>query len=315
MPSDVVRARVLQWAAERLGADSGRLEAIGRQWEPGERRLTPEELFDLAIRSFAQADPATRTFVEACALVRPPLLAPEAKMLAESGQSPFYRANLALFYGRYLTHRRMFDEALSVLDDIDLEAVIDPAGLLFYKAVCQHRLLRKAEGLATIGQLLKNTEGVPVRYSTVATLMQHDLEALDEESLDEISRKMAEVERRLSLGRAGQKVQKQEDEIVASLDAIIKKIEEQQNSGGGGGAGGAANRSSGPAGDSGVKGSTAPGHVDPKKITPGGEWGNLPPRVRARAKELIAREFPAHYRTAIEEFTRKGANRAAASGK
>jgi hypothetical protein len=124
---------------------------------------------------------------------------------------------------------------------------------------------------------------------------------------------MTAVERRLTLGRAGQKVQKKEEEIVATLDEIIKRIEEQQ--GGGGGGGGSQNRSSSPAQDSVVKGSTAPGKVDPKKLKNEGQWGDLPPRARAKAKDLIAREFPAHYRDAIEEFTKKAAARPANSAK
>ena len=38
---------------------------------------------------------------------------------------------------------------------------------------------------------------------------------------------MKDVERRLELGRGGQRVQKQEDEIVVALDAIIEKLEQQ----------------------------------------------------------------------------------------
>jgi hypothetical protein len=171
----------------------------------------------------------------------------------------------------------------------------------------------KTEGLQTIEQLLKNTEGVPVRYSTVAALMQYDLEALREQSLDEVARKMTDVERRLGLGRTGEKVQKKEEEIVIALDELIKKVEEQN--GGGGGAGGQANRSTAPANDSVIKGSTAPGTVDPKKAKNTGEWGDLPFKARAKAKDQIAREFPAHYRDAIDEYTKKAANRAASPGK
>jgi len=160
---------------------------------------------------------------------------------------------------------------------------------------------------------LKNTEGVPVRYSTVASLMQYDLEGLRDQSLDEVARKMTDVERRLGLGRTGQKVQKKEDEIIVTLDELIKKIEDQQ--GGGGGAAGQSNRSSSPAQDSVIKGSTAPGKVDPKKFKNQGEWGDLPPKARAKAKDLIARQFPAHYRDAIDEYTKKAANRPASSGK
>lgn len=314
-PADVVRARTLEWVAQRIPDDKARLEEIGKLWALGEVPLAAEPLFELTIRSFCLADPQTQAFVQSCVLARPALTAPEAQVLTRSPPEPFHAANVGLFFGRYLVQRQMFEEGLAVIEQVPVAEVVDPAGLLFYKAVCQHHLLLRAEGLATIEQLLKSTEGVPVRYMTVATLMQYDLESLQENSLDEISRKMSDVERRLSLGRAGQKVQKKEDEIIATFDEIIKKIEDQQGGGGGGGAGGQSNKSTAPANDSRIKGSTAPGKVDPKKFDKEGGWGDLPPRARAKAKDLIAREFPAHYRAAIEEFTRKGAKRAANSGK
>lgn len=313
--AETVRTRTLEWVAQRAGGNTVRLEEIGKLWGLGDEVPAAEQLFELTIRSFCLADPATRAFVEACALQRPALLAPEARVLENDQAGQFYLANLGLFFGRYLTQRQMYEEGLTVLEKIPIADVVDPAGLLFHKAVCQHHLLLKTEGLATVAQLLRGTEGVPVRYATVATLMQYDLEALEDKSLDEIARKMSDVERRLNLGRAGEKVQKKEDEIIATLDEIIKKIEEQQGGGGGGGSAGKDNRSSSPADDSRVKGNTAPGEVDPKKFDKKGEWGDLPPRARARAKDLISREFPAHYRAAIEEFTRKEANRAAGAGK
>lgn len=313
-PADVVRTRTLEWVAQRAAGDPNRLEQVGKLWGLQGEAPSPEQLFELTIRSFGLADPPTQAFVESCALLRPALTAPEARVLETPDAGIFYSANLGMFFGRYLVQRQMFDEALGVFEKVPVGDVVDPAGCLFYKAVCQHHLLLKADGLQTIEQLLKATEGVPVRYTTVATLMKYDLEALQDKSLDEISRKMSDVERRLQLGRAGQKVQKKEDEIIATLDEIIKKIEDQQG-GGSGGAGGQSNRSNSPANDSVVKGTTAPGTVDNKKLKAGAEWGDLPPKARARAKDLISREFPAHYRAAIEEFTRKGASRSAGSGK
>jgi len=311
--AEQVRTRVLDWVAQRGISDRGRLEEIGRLWALKDEPPTAQTLFDLAIETFARSDETTQKFVDACQLQHAPLLPPEAKLLEQAGLGRFYTANMSLYYGRYLAHRQMFEESLDVLNKTPIAEVIDPASLLFFKAVCQHHLLMKTEGLATIEQLLKSTEGVPVRYSTVAALMQYDLEALREQSLDEVARKMTDVERRLALGRTGQKVQKKEEEIIVTLDELIKKIEDQN--GGGGGAGGQSNRSSAPANDSVIKGSTAPGKVDPKKFKNTSEWGDLPPRARAKAKDLIAREFPAHYRDAIDEFTKKAANRPAGSGK
>lgn len=310
---DVVRTRTLEWVAQRGVIDKDKLEEIGKLWVFADEVPGPQELFERTIRSFAIADPATRDFVEACQLQNAPLAPPDPALLDRADAGRFYAANVSLFYGRYLAHRQMFEEALEALERTSIGDVVDPASLLFFKAVCQHHLLMKSEGLATIEQLLKNTEGVPVRYSTVASLMQYDLEGLRDESLDEVARKMSDVERRLGLGRTGQKVQKKEDEIIVTLDELIKKIEDQQ--GGGGGAGGQSNRSSSPAQDSVIKGSTAPGKVDPRKFKSQGEWGDLPPKARAKAKDLIARQFPAHYRDAIDEYTKKAASRPASSGK
>jgi hypothetical protein len=311
--ADAVRIRTLEWVAQHGVTDQAKLAEIAKLWIWPDEAPAADVLFDAAIKSFALADDATRTFIDACVLRQAPLLPPDAKLLEQDDQGEFYKANLSLFYGRYLAHRQMFEEALEVLGTTTLADVIDPASLLFFKAVCQHHLLMKAEGLETIDQLLKNTEGIPVRYATVAALMQYDLEALRDQSLDEVSRKMIDVERRLELGRTGQGVQKKEDEIINALDELIKRQEEQQ--GGGGGAGGQSNRSNSPANDSVIKGSTSPGKVDPKKFKNNAEWGDLPPKVRAKAKDQISREFPAHYRDAIDEYTKKAANRPATSGK
>ena len=58
-----------------------------------------------------------------------------------------------------------------------------------------------------------------------------------------------------------------------------------------------------------MKGTTAPGLTDKKHFKTEGGWGALPAKARAKAREDIARKFPANYRLAIEEFTRKQASR------
>jgi len=169
----------------------------------------------------------------------------------------------------------------------------------------------KKEGLATLKQLRQQTSNVPTRYSTLAELMETDLEALEDKSLNEVSRLMSDAERRLNLGRGGERVQKVEEDIVARLDEIIKKLEAQQGGGGGGGdgKGGNQNQSGGPAGDSRVKGQTAPGEVDMKDIGNKAGWGALPPKEQAKAKNIIDRELPPHYRNAIEQYLKKLATR------
>ena len=270
-----------------------------------------EQILDAVVATVALADQETRDFLLAC-LRQPAPVNPPSLPVGVTGGSGFISANVKLYYGRYLVSRNLIDEASEVLAATPLADVVDPATLLFLRAVCQHQMMEKEAGLATIEMLLKRTTPVPVRYSAVAELMKYDLEQLSPDSLDEIARKMSDVERRLQLGRSGSKTQKKEDEIVEGLDKIIKKMEQQaQSSSSSGGGSGGGSQPDSPADDSRVKGETAPGEVTKKVFSKNGAWGMLPDKQRAKAKDLITREFPAHYRQAIEEYTRKAAARSA----
>ena len=311
---DEVRLQVLDWATGQ-DAKKDDLERVAQVWANGTAEVSATEVLDNVARSFAIADPDTGALLTKLETNSASRLVPEADVLERDVDDVFYNSNMGLYFGRYLSQRRFYDEALYVLEEIDPANVVDPASYFFFRAVCEHHLLMKKEGLASATNLLSNTEDVPVRYSTVAKLMKYDLEALKEESLDEVSRMMRDVERRLALGRGGQKVQKIEDEIIAALDKIIKKKEKEQQ-GGGGGAGGEGdargakgNQPNGAAQDSVIKGSTAPGNVDDKKIGVKSGWGSLPPKEAARAKNLINRKFPTHYRQAIEKYFKKLAKR------
>lgn len=309
--ADTVRARVLDWVAARKADDRALLEQVGKTWAFESQHPAAHVLFDQTIETFVAVDQATAEFVAACRLDAPAPQVPDVATLDLAAADPFYRANMNAYCGRFLAQRRMYDEALEVLSQVDLQHAVDPAASLFYRAVCEHGLLLKDDGLSTLEQLLQQTEAVPERYNTIATLMRYDLEALEDKSLDEVARKMSDVERRLRLGRGGQRVQKVEEEIVATLDEIIKKLEGQGGGGGGGGGGGNQNESMNPANDSVVKGSTAPGEVDEKDIGNKSGWGDLPAKEQADAKNLINKMYPAHYIRAIEEYNRRLATRPA----
>ena len=313
-----VRLLFLDWANGR-DAKKEDLEKVAELWALGATKPAATELLELVVQSFAIVDPDTQILLSKCQRSVASRIPPEANVLERDLDDAFFNSNLGLYFGRHLSQRRFYDEALYVLEEIDAANVVDPASYHFFRGVCEHHLLMKTEGLASINKLLSNTESVPVRYSTVAKLMQYDLKALKEESLDEVARKMRDVERRLGLGRSGQKVQKIEDEIIATLDDIIEKMEQQQGGGGGGGQGGAqgskGNQPQNAAQDSVIKGSTAPGNVADKKIGSKDGWGSLPPKDAAKAKNLINRKFPTHYRQAIEQYFKKLAKKRRAAGR
>lgn len=220
------RSQVMQWVASQQVTDKTIIEEVGKLWAVEGSDLSARDVFDRVIATFALIDAETKQFVEACNLIEVPLLPPDAKPVL-SRDNEFYTNAMRLFFARYLSQRKMYDESLAEFARLDAAKVLDPASYFYFKAVAEHQLLLKQEGLGTIATLLNNVEDVPLRYETVATLMQHELQALKVDSLDEVARKMKDVERRLDLARAGLRVQKTEDEIIATLDDIIEKLEQQ----------------------------------------------------------------------------------------
>lgn len=313
-PSKVedARSQVLGWAASQTGITTDQQRELAALWS-NEVSDDADQVLELLARSFAIVDADSASLVTACNSTSNVLLPPDASFLKQAGRDPFLIANLGLFYGRYLVERKMYDEALDVLSSIDPHRVVDPASLFFFRAVAQQGVLEIKPALQSLETLLKNVERVPVRYSAAATLMQADLQELEEKSLGEIARLMSDSERRLELGRAGEKVQGVQDRIISELDEIIKKIEQQQGGGGGSGdgQGGNNNQSDNPANDSSVKGAEAPGDVDKKKFGKDGQWGNLPQKEQAKVKSDLNRNFPSHYQRAVEQYFRKQSERTA----
>lgn len=301
-----VQTEVLAAVAKLGVKDQATLDRVSQLWSTSDQTDEPRDLLRLVVRSFAVVHPETSRFVTSCSYLRPTFKVPQMPKLDDSPE--VYRANIGLFYGRYLAQRRLYDEALVVLEAIDPETCVEPATLLFFKAVCQHQLLKRDDGLKTLRQLLKNTVGVSVSYRQVGELMEYELTNLEEKSLEEISRLMGDVGRRLDLGRGGDRVQKKETEIVARLDEMIEELEKQQGGGGGGGAssqGGSEDSPSNGALDSSIKGQKGKGEVDEKKLSGKGGWGMLNSKAETKARESIKRKFPSHYGEAIKRYNIK----------
>ncbi len=222
---------------------------------------------------------------------------------------PTTRSSIRVWLARELVQRRLYDEALPVIAEVDAIKSIDPAATLFYRGACYHALLMKKEALADLRMLLENPQHSPVRFTRTAELMIADIQPLKEDSLDEISRLMTDVTRRLDLGRTGEEVKDREQQIIDKLTKLIDKAEQQQqqqqqSSSGGGGSGGG--EPTGGLDESQADGSPmGKGDVDQKRLDEGPSWGNLPPAERHEAIQQISRDLPTHYREAIEAYFRK----------
>ena len=307
MDRAVARTRALDWLDARRPSNRSGVEEVLADWDRDD--ADPRGTLQLAVRTFRLGEPAIDTFVAACVPGADAPL-PDFDAVLLDVAHPFVADNLAVWYGRFLTREGLYDEALFVLENVPGDGLIDPAALLFHRAVCQQQLLERDAALESIAALLDHTGGVPDSHRALAELMRHDLEETKPESLREVSSLMRDVERRLDIGRTGPQVRRQEDAVVAKLDAIIEKLEAQQGGGGGGGGQGGQggqNQANNAADASRVKGNTAPGEADDRQVAKQGGWGDLPEKEQARARSLLNRRFPGHYERVIERYFNRGA--------
>lgn len=218
-------------------------------------------------------------------------------------ENDFVSSHVRLFYGRWLAQNHFYDESLQQLSLVPVESVLDPATLLYYRGLMQHQLLLKNECLATVKKLLENENQIPRRYAAIGKLMIADIEPLEVDSLDEISRLMGDVGRRTGLNRTGSRVIEEERTVIEKLDKLIENLEKQQQSQCKSRGGGQA--PTGPIQASQVAGGGASGEADNKRQSDGGDWGDLPPAQRAAAMAEMSKDMPPHYRAVIEEYFRR----------
>ena len=219
-----------------------------------------------------------------------------------------YKEDQEIIKARDLCSSNMYDEALIILNNIKLDKTSDPAGFLFYKSVCEYVLLMQKECISSINLLLEQEDEIPIRYSVVAKLMLNDIKQLKVDSLDEITRLMSDINRRLDLGRVGKIVRNQEQLVIDKLDKLIKKTEDditntqaqtQEK-------GKIVPKDKGtPMKDGEIANENGPGDIDQKNLYNGENWGNLPPKQRQESIQRLVEQLPSHYREIIEAYFRK----------
>ena len=205
-----------------------------------------------------------------------------------------------------------FEPALESLTKLESESFLtenptQAAEYWFYRAVCEHQLFQKDACAKSLDQLDALAEKpdfeLPARFSALSRLMRKDLETLKDESLEMISRRMKGVERQLGHGNGDEKVQKSEEEIVEMLDSMIEELEEQakkmqkrmQSS----------LKSGKPMGDAKIAGGKGPGNVTRRDLDFSKAWGSLPEKEREEVLQQLGRDFPPHYRDAIEQYFKR----------
>jgi hypothetical protein len=302
--------KIDQWMTERSIPEEKQLEIL-RIWVDPTVPVSGPATLDRLLTLMSAIDPrvteALKTLEPSTELAKAPDLS-----WMDSSLPSWAQDTVRLAIGRGLAQRRWYDEALVFLESLSLENSVDPASLLFYRGACFHHLLRKEDCLQQLETLMERETEIPTRYAVTSKLMLADMQPLKTDSLDEVSRLMKDVSRRLDLGRAGKRTLDGEQQVIEKLDKLIEDIEQQmqqqqqqqqssseqqQNS---------SDKQAGqPQEDSRVAGETGPGDVDQKKLADKNGWGNLPPAERQEALQRITKDLPSHYREAIQEYFRK----------
>ena len=303
--ADEVQTSVTQWL-QSASEDAAELKPILEQWQDTDSisALTGEALLDRVVESFATVDSATRKMLEQSYGAGPV----DAVIFDGVREAPFYRNNIQLFRARWLAQHRYYDDALPILDELNPDHVIDPAGLLFYRAMCQAELLRRTEALESLTLLLHNTLDVPERFVVIAEAMEKELSVRKDDGMSKVTQLMKDVNRRLDQGNSGEQTQGQEKAVLDAIDALMEELEQQnqkqQNDGGGNGS----QQNDGgqqPASQSQIKGGPADGEADRKELTEKGKWGMLNQKDEAKARELIRQKFPPNFLDQIGRYTKK----------
>ncbi len=144
---------------------------------------------------------------------------------------------------------------------------------------------------------------IPARYLALGSLIRRDVESLEDGSVEMISRQMRSVEQRLENGAAGESVQKSETQIVKMLDSLIDEMEEKaqkqkrltsrkMNPGK-------------PMDDARIGKGNGPGNVTRRDLHFEENWGTLPEKQREAVLQQLGRDFPPHYRDAIEQYFKR----------
>jgi hypothetical protein len=298
-----VQSQLFVWLDVKQ-ADEAVKAKIRELWADIPQPPAEEEVLDRLARTFALVDAEAEKLVALCSQPRSRLVVTPPAWLAAVQTPPFVGRNLRLYYARWLVQNSLYDEARQQLDGLQLGEVVAPAMLLFYQGVVYQKLLDREAGLQTLDRLLTGPPAVPRRYRAIAQLMREDLRGLEADSLDHISRRMDDIRRRLDLGRAGPQVRGIEDGVIAALDKLIKKLEDEQQQQSADQSGNSI-RSTNPASDSRIMGGKGPGDVEKKNVGGQSGWGDLPPKEREEALQQIGRDFPAQYRSVLEEYFKR----------
>ena len=222
------------------------------------------------------------------------------RLLAHSKALP-KSGDLPLAVARELVRRRRTDDAWTYLAPLQPDQVSDAAALHFHRGGVLQTLGRHDDAVREF-LALDSLPNVPERYLTTTKALRSQLAGLNRESLPGVAHDMREIRRRLEIARPDQRTQDLNKDVIARLDRLIDDIQKKADNAKRKGAA----KTSKPADESRPYQEKTTGEVaDGRQFRNAGKWGDLPEKERAKALQDLTRDFPVHYRDAVEEYFKK----------
>jgi len=224
-------------------------------------------------------------------------------LLADSALPPSVRATVGTWLALGWVQAGLYDEAKRILDAFTPEASAVPEVAFYCRAITEYQLGNGAEAQEAGRWLLSQAGAIPARYQLIARAVTAEASRWERSPLRHASQWMGDAARRLELARRDPELLPLQDRILEILDRLIEQASRKQKKAQATSSGNI--RSASPAEESFPMGGKGAGEAPRKPIGKPAHWGDLPPKDREEALQMIHREFPPHYRQAIEEYFRR----------
>ncbi len=224
-------------------------------------------------------------------------------LVVDPGLPVSVRATVATWLALGLVQEGLFDEAKELLDNFPPEAGPTPEVAYYSKAITEYQLGNGKEAREACQWLLHRLEAIPARYQLIARMIVAEASKWGSSPLRQASQWMGDVARRLEFGRKDPELLPLQDRILETLDRLIEEASRKQKKTQMASRG--STRSASPAEESLPLEGKGAGEAPRRPLGGPAKWGDLPPKDREEALQMIYREFPPHYRQAIEQYFRR----------
>jgi tetratricopeptide (TPR) repeat protein len=240
---------------------------------------------------------------------------PKLEKLSKSTDQ-YLATDATFFLARAYMLAEKFEEAMPLLDTVSTKNAaftVQHADTMFLKGLCQARLLKRKDALATFTAFAKDFPDAPERMQIGAWRMLQQLELVEDGTIIDVQDRMAFSRRKLAIKDSGKGTQDEQKKIVDILAKLIKEAEEKECncSGSGKGQGQGQGQGQGAGQGQGSTGGQGSGSDNSRKADefarlrrtgPESGWSKLRDREREEVFSALQERYPARYQKLIEQY-------------